>query len=66
MYTDMILAIKDSTTNTIPVIRINYPKYWWSQEFTELKQLSCLAHNEWIESDIHNEWIEAHTWSSFQ
>ena len=49
-YNDIVIGLKNSTVDCIPLVTKNFYKYWWSQELSSLKENSIAAHKAWIEA----------------
>ena len=46
-YPLFVAALIDASTVTVPVIKVNALKHWWSEELTELKQRSIDTFHVW-------------------
>ena len=52
MYTetfcgDIINALRNAATCSVPMVKHNFYKHWWDTELTEAKNRSMQSHNMW-------------------
>lgn len=48
VYNHVTSFLNIAADSTIPVVKSNYFKYWWTEETNALKSNSCLTHSNWV------------------